>query len=111
MLLNQVAGRGDGLIAAARYERQAGGVPKTMGDPPNGGDDLVAALVGRVLRLQQQISELAGDAADTEQQLALVCRRLAEQNPARSAVYFAAAREADRYSAHKREEQRRWQLT
>ncbi|MGX6607093.1 hypothetical protein ACWKSP_33965 [Micromonosporaceae bacterium Da 78-11] len=82
-----------------------------MNDRQDGDEFIAAALVGRVLRLQHEIVGLAGDAADTEQQLALVYRRLARQNPARSTVYLAAAQEAERFAAHKREEQHRWQLT
>jgi hypothetical protein len=98
------------MWSAAPYERQARGAG-AMRAGGSGEELVVGALAGRVLRLQQEISALAGDAADTERQLALVCRRLARQNPERSTVYLAAADEADRFAAHKREEQHRWQLT
>jgi uncharacterized membrane-anchored protein YhcB (DUF1043 family) len=111
MLINQIADRDDGVCSVALYERQARSVPVTLTDVREGADEFAAALVEHVLRLQREIAGLAGDAADTEQHLALVCRRLAQQNPARSTVYLAAADEAERFAAHKREEQRRWQLT
>lgn len=111
ILINRVANCDDRTCSVAPYERQARSVPVALSDVQEGDDKFAAALVEHVLRLQGEIAGLAGDAADTEQQLALVCRRLAQQNPARSAVYLAAADEADRFAAHKREEQRRWQLT
>ena len=111
VLLQQLAGRDDQTCSVAPYERQARGAPIAAGDAQEGGDELVAALVGRVLRLQQEISGLAGDAADTEQRLALVYRQLAQQNLTRSTVYLAAADEAERFAVHKREEQHRWHLT
>ena len=94
---------------AARYERQSRGDPFTT-DETSDGAAVIAALVGQVLRLQQEIAVLAGVAADTETQVAVAYRRLAEHDHARSAEHLLAAAEADRYAAHKREEQHRWRL-
>ena len=94
---------------AAPYERQSRGDPFAT-DETSDGAAVIAALVGRVLRLQQEISALAGVAADTETQVALAYRRMAEHDHTRSAEYLLAAEEADRYAAHKREEQHRWRL-
>lgn len=94
----------------APYERQSRGVP-VAADAASDGAAVIAALVGRVLRLQQEISVLAGVAADTETQVALAYRRMAEHDHPRTAEYLLAAEEADRYAAHKREEQHRWRLT
>ncbi|MGX6607011.1 hypothetical protein ACWKSP_33525 [Micromonosporaceae bacterium Da 78-11] len=110
--VDQVADRDDRTCSVAPYERQPRSAPVPSNDGQEGGDEpIAAALVGRVLRLQHEIAGLAGAAADTEQQLALVYRRLARQKPARSTVYLAAAQEANRFAARKREEQHRWQLT
>ncbi|MGX6608476.1 hypothetical protein ACWKSP_41110 [Micromonosporaceae bacterium Da 78-11] len=112
VLDDQVTGGDNRRCSGAPYERQARADPTTSDDAHEGGDEFAATvLVERVLRLQQQIAALAGDAADTERHLAQVFRRLAQQNPARSTVYLAAGDQADRFAAHKSEEQRRWRLT
>jgi phage host-nuclease inhibitor protein Gam len=65
--------------------------------------------IERAAGLQREVARLAGEIADTEDQVAAVRRRLAVDDEARAAEHLKAAEEAERFAAHEREEQSRWQ--
>jgi hypothetical protein len=65
--------------------------------------------IERAAGLQRDVARLAGEIADTEDQVASVRRRLADDNEDRAAEHLQAAHEAEVFAAHEREEQSRWQ--
>jgi hypothetical protein len=67
-------------------------------------------LTQREGELRQAMSDLAAKIADTEGQVAATRRTLAADHPDRADEHLAAATRADRFAAHERVEERRWNV-
>jgi len=67
-------------------------------------------LAQRADELRHTVSDLAAKIADTEDQVAATRQMLAADQPERADEHLAAAARADRFAAHERAEERRWNV-
>ncbi|RZU49656.1 hypothetical protein EV385_1409 [Krasilnikovia cinnamomea] len=70
-------------------------------------DSRAADQIGRAAGLRDAVARLAGDLAETEEQVAAVRRQMAADHPERAEAHLAAAVEAEEFAARERCEQAR----
>jgi hypothetical protein len=67
-----------------------------------------ATQISRAARLRDEMATLAGQVAETEEQVAAVRRQMAVDHPDRADAHLAAAADAEEFADRERREHARW---
>lgn len=87
------------------------GYPPGMSRNPDPADDLAARAAANERRSRElagEVSQVAGDIAETERRVATSFERVAADIPDRAHILLAKAQHAREFAEHERTEQRRW---